>query len=287
MHNAAALNKSGLKGGNAASAVDLRGLFAFACLTRAPLTANIGCSNTSWRNPRQPGRLERHPGSTKVKRLLALIFVALIAVPARFARAQLNGPPVLDMHRLYQVVGYLYNLDPDLLAAIATAESNNNPNAVSPKGAEGLMQLMPGTARHYQVNNPFDPIDNVVGAARFLTGLRAWSRLQAPYGEVDLPAMIAAYNAGPGAVEKYGGIPPYAETQAYVRKVLWLYLLGTPAPDSLKERRPAASRAPAPPRPRSTEALRRKVVNRPSNPPRRAISVYDEMAEIRRARDQA
>ena len=113
------------------------------------------------------------------------------------------------MHRLYQVVGYMYNLDPDLLEAIATAESNGNPAAVSPKGAQGLMQLMPGTAQRYRVDHPFDPVDNVLGAARFLSYLRAWSQVQSPYSynEIDLQAMIAAYNAGPRAVEKYGGIP--------------------------------------------------------------------------------
>ena len=168
-----------------------------------------------------------------MKRLKAMLFaLVLVGAAAGGASAQWvdGGQPVLDMHRLYQIVGYLYNLDPDLLEAIATAESNGNPDAVSPKGAQGLMQLMPDTARRYRVNNPFDPVENVLGAARFLDKLRSWSQYQNPTFEVDLPSMIAAYNAGPGAVEKYGGIPPYAETQAYVRKVLWLYLLGSPPP---------------------------------------------------------
>jgi hypothetical protein len=145
---------------------------------------------------------------------------------------------------------------------------------------------MPGTARQYRVDNPLDPVDNVFGAARFLTGLRAWSQLQAPYGEVDLPAMIAAYNAGPGAVEKYGGIPPYAETQAYVRKVLWLYLLGQPPPRRMnpmhtsgrgryesvppRSRRVSATRYAAEPAPRAAHA-----------------SVFDKLAEIKRRREQA
>jgi Transglycosylase SLT domain len=223
-----------------------------------------------------------------VRRLTTLIFVlALIVVSAAIASAQ-QGSPVLDMPRLYQYVGYLYDIDPALLAAIATAESNNNPSAVSPKGAQGLMQLMPGTARQYSVDDPFDPVQNVLGAARFLTGLRAWSRMQAPFGEVDLPAMIAAYNAGPGAVEKYGGMPPYSETQAYVRKVLWLYLLGEPTPGRVNPMRPSGRMvypAPAPallqaasPQPPAYNPAPRRVQTR---------SVYDELAEIKRRRAKA
>jgi hypothetical protein len=222
-------------------------------------------------------------------RLKALILMlALLAVPALKASAQqADAPPVYDMHRLYQVVGYLYNIDPDLLGAIATAESNGNPNAVSPKGAEGVMQLMPGTARRYRVDHPFDPVENVLGAARFLTGLRAWSQLQAPYGEVDLPAMIAAYNAGPGAVEKYGGIPPYEETQAYVRKVLWLYLLGTPPPRRVNPMHTSRRSASA-----SMLAPQPAVLAQPyaSNPPPRKVqsrSALDQLAEIKRSRERA
>ena len=224
-----------------------------------------------------------------MKRLKALIFVlALVAAPAaRAAAQQVDNPPVLDMGRLYQIVGYLYDIDPALLEAIATAESNGNPEAVSPKGAQGLMQLMPGTARQYRVDHPLDPVENVFGAARFLTGLRAWSRVQTTYGEVDVPAMIAAYNAGPGAVEKYGGIPPYAETQAYVRKVLWLYLLGQSPPRRLNPMhasRPAAYvSAPAPSRPVSARHRTAKPALRATQPG----SVFDQLAEIRRHREAA
>jgi hypothetical protein len=237
-------------------------------------------------------------GAGEVKRLkIHLLVLVLIAIPAIASAQQVYGPPVWDMSRLYRIVGYLYNIDPDLLAAIATAESNNNPVAVSPKGAEGLMQLMPGTAQQYKVDNPFDPVENVIGAARFLTGLRAWSRLQAPYGEVDLPAMIAAYNAGPGAVEKYGGIPPYAETQAYVRKVLWLYLLGTPTPrqfvgvpprprrvNPMQSSGQVAYAVPAPPT--RTASSRRRAVNT-AFIPAQPRSVWDQLAEIKRGREKA
>jgi len=223
-----------------------------------------------------------------VKRLKALVFVlALVAAPAAKASAQqVQSPPVLDMHRLYQIVGYLYNLDPGLLEAIATAESNGNPDAVSPKGAQGLMQLMPGTAHRYRVDHPFDPVENAFGAARFLTGLRAWSQMQAPYGEVDLPAMIAAYNAGPGAVEKYGGIPPYAETQAYVRKVLWLYLLGQPPPRRLNPMHTSGQAHYETPRSSSPPASARRSAE-PVAHAAQPVSVFAQLAEIKRRREQA
>jgi hypothetical protein len=104
-----------------------------------------------------------------------------------------------------------HGVPPALLAAVAKVESNYNPNAVSPAGARGLMQFMPATARDYGIN-PMDPAQAVEGAARKLAAdLRA-------FGSVSLA--LAAYNAGAGAVRQYGGIPPYAETQAYVPKVL-------------------------------------------------------------------
>jgi hypothetical protein len=153
----------------------------------------------------------------------------------------LNRP--LDMHRLYQIVGYFYDLDPGLLESIASVESKGNPHAVSPKGAQGVMQLIPETSRRFRVSDPFDPVENVLGAARFLSQLRSGEEFQVPF-EVHLPEMLAAYNAGPGAVEKYGGIPPYAETKDYVRKVLWTYLLGG-VPRNLKPAAASPGRAKA------------------------------------------
>ena len=104
-----------------------------------------------------------------------------------------------------------YGVPANLLAGVAQAESNFNPNAVSHAGAEGLMQIMPSTAAGLGVN-PMDPAQAVDGAARILAG-----NLQR-FGST--PLAVAAYNAGAGAVAKYGGIPPYPETQAYVNKVL-------------------------------------------------------------------
>ena len=134
--------------------------------------------------------------------------------------------------RMLHAAARLYGLDPELLMAIAHVESGGNSRAVSTKGAQGLMQLMPGTAEQFGVENPFDPIDNTLGAARFLNYLREWQARRTDLA-VDLPELIAAYNAGPRAIEKYHGIPPYAETRQYVRKVLLTYLLAGPGPGRL------------------------------------------------------
>lgn len=113
---------------------------------------------------------------------------------------------------LFNRYGAKYGISPVLLSAIAKAESGYNPNARSPVGAQGLMQFMPGTAREYGVRNPLNPAQAVEGAAKFLSSL-----LRRFNGNLNYA--IAAYNAGPGAVSKYNGIPPYRETQNYVRKV--------------------------------------------------------------------
>jgi hypothetical protein len=120
---------------------------------------------------------------------------------------------------LFATSGAKYGVDPQLLSAVARAESGYNANSVSGAGAQGLMQLMPDTARSLGVD-PTDPAQAVDGAARLLAG-----NLQR-FGSTELA--VAAYNAGGGAVARYGGIPPYAETQAYVRRVM-SYLGGTSA----------------------------------------------------------
>ena len=101
---------------------------------------------------------------------------------------------------------------PTLLSAVAKQESGYKPDAVSPAGAQGLMQLMPATAHGLGVTNSFDPTQAVDGAARLLRDLLN------RFGRTDLA--LAAYNAGPGAVLRYDGIPPYPETQNYVRSVM-------------------------------------------------------------------
>jgi soluble lytic murein transglycosylase-like protein len=109
-----------------------------------------------------------------------------------------------------------YNLDPLLLHAVISAESAFNPRAVSPKGATGLMQLMPATARRFGVYNAFDPVANIEGGARYLRWLMDQFR--------DQRLALAAYNAGEGAVMRYGNrIPPYEETRTYVSRVQSFY----------------------------------------------------------------
>jgi soluble lytic murein transglycosylase-like protein len=151
---------------------------------------------------------------------------ALACAPAPLAAQERPAAPErLDLRAMFAAVGRMYALDPDLLAAIAVAESGGRPDAISPKGAEGLMQLMPATARRYRVDNPFDPVESALGAARMLDDLRRRDDDAAR----ALPDLLAAYNAGAGAVDRYHGIPPYPETQRYVRVVIERFLLNAPA----------------------------------------------------------
>jgi hypothetical protein len=127
-----------------------------------------------------------------------------------FSAPQLAG----DGHReLIREVAERHGVGADLVEAVIRVESGGNPGAVSPKGARGLMQLMPATAAVLGVRNAFDPRENIEGGVRHLRYL-----MERYPG--NLPFVLAAYNAGEGAVSQHSGIPPYPETQQYVRKVL-------------------------------------------------------------------
>ena len=139
-----------------------------------------------------------------------------------------EGPKVSPPRRSpgYNVEGWMADyvtrycranhLSPALVHAIIKAESDGQRKAVSRKGAKGVMQLMPFTSKRLNVSDPFDPIENIEGGIKYIKELLATF-------DGDITNAVAAYNAGPAAVRKYGGVPPYQETRVYVRRVLNLY----------------------------------------------------------------
>jgi membrane-bound lytic murein transglycosylase B len=141
---------------------------------------------------------------------------------ARIAAANFGGTLATsgDIDSAIEQAAARHNVDPNLVRAVVKVESNFNPNAVSRKGAMGLMQLMPSTARQLNVKNPFDPEQNVDAGVRHL------KQLLESYGG-DIKLTLAAYNAGAGAVARSSGVPHYAETQNYVRRITNLYYGGS------------------------------------------------------------
>ena len=162
------------------------------------------------RRTRYPTTLSRAPAwiqaAAKVKGKLA-------AQDPNYSRAAGNrSVSAAEIDRYINEAAARHHVDPNLVRALVKVESNFNPRAVSSKGAMGLMQLMPETARMYDVRNPFDAAQNVEAGVRHLKGL-----LENYGGDVSLS--LAAYNAGQGAVERNGGIPPYTETRNYVKRI--------------------------------------------------------------------
>jgi soluble lytic murein transglycosylase-like protein len=141
--------------------------------------------------------------------------VSVDVLPDPVAAATAAAPPLTrsDLGEMLAAAGHQHNIDADLLASIVKAESNGQTKAVSHAGAQGLMQLMPGTAREMGVSDSFEPQQNINGGTQYFDGL-----LTRYHDNIALA--VAAYNAGPAAVDRYHGIPPYRETRVYVARVI-------------------------------------------------------------------
>ncbi len=155
------------------------------------------------------------------------------------APAELEKPVPSGLNELVESIAARHELSPQLIHAVIKTESNYNPSAISPKGALGLMQLMPATARRFSVSHVFDPVENIEGGARYLKYL-----LELYSG--DYPLALAAYNAGEAAVAKYNGIPPFPETQNYVVQVQHNLQKLAAAAQAQQAPPPAAQTGPAP-----------------------------------------
>jgi soluble lytic murein transglycosylase-like protein len=161
---------------------------------------------------------------------------------------EIKVPLAGDVRALAVAAAERHGLDPKLVLAVVAVESAFEPSAVSPKGAQGLMQLMPETASALGVADSLDPEQNLDGGARHLGALLTF------YGG-DLRRALAAYNAGQGAVARHGGVPPYPETRAYVKKVIARYR--GKDPEKGKDPAKTTSKPPAAPGAPSAEAAKR------------------------------
>ena len=136
--------------------------------------------------------------------------------PGAPAGARGKGQPPAGIGRLIDRIAQKHGLDPELVKAVARVESNYKPRAISRKGAQGIMQLLPATAKRFGVADAFDPAQNIEGGVRYLKFLR-------DLFPDNLSLVLAAYNAGENAVRKHRGVPPYRETRNYVRRIRRLY----------------------------------------------------------------
>jgi len=188
------------------------------------------------RRATERGVLDRRRSVRRRARLRSLIFTAMaLSVPHHLKHSQLKFssalapeahvstsidnviaiPPSRAYDALIHEAAALYSVSPTLIRSVMQAESAFNPMAISRAGAMGLMQLMPEIARAFEIADPFDPRQNIMGGARLLREL-----LDAHHN--NIPLVLAAYNAGPSAVARYRGVPPFRETRGYVKKITHL-----------------------------------------------------------------
>ena len=168
-----------------------------ALLTSLTIGVPVPANTVKWRPP--PPLSRSAPKETRVIRLQRIVV----------------APPRGPYDDLIIEAARIYDLDPRLIRSVVQVESAFNPMAVSPAGAKGLMQLRPILARELRVHNPFDPRQNIMGGARHLRRLLDMH-------EGDIRLALASYNAGPGNVTRYGGVPPFRETQKYIKRIIAL-----------------------------------------------------------------
>ena len=207
--------------------VKLRVVIAVAAIGVSAHAADFSASDVPKAHLRQPGRVVIRNDATSitawhffgdVREALVSLRSSRVLATHSFgsavysSNASIAAPMPAYLSALIGDAARQHGVDPRLVAAVARRESAFDPHAVSRVGACGIMQLMPATARFLGIADPFDPRENVFAATRYLRTL-----LDTFHGDLDLT--LAAYNAGPGAVQHYGGVPPYAETRQYVRIV--------------------------------------------------------------------